>query len=95
MKTLSDLKRTVKQGSKLTMTRHDWYPSGALVGIERTVSKTQGNAIVLRHPDIGQESWLYMDSAKHFIFDGSDSFSVILNPDIADSPPLMSYKLVH
>ena len=94
MNNLADLKRTVQPGMKLVMTRHDWYPSGNLIGVEREVSKRQGNAIVFRHPDTDKESWLYLDTAKGFIFDGTDTFSVKLDID-AEVSPLMTYKLVH
>lgn len=95
MKNLSELKRTVVPGSKLVMTRHDWFPNGQLIGVERSVSRVQGNAIVFLHPETQKESWLYLDSAKNFIFDGTDTFSVILNPDAEGYKPLMTYKLVH
>lgn len=45
MKTFADIKRKLVEGNSITMTRHDWYPTGKLIGLERKVIAKQTNAV--------------------------------------------------
>ena len=94
MKNFAEMKRALTLGVKVVMTRHDWFPTGGVVGVIREVSKVQGNAIAFRRLDTDTQSWLHFDGgASSFIFDGTDSFSVKLNPEV-NPPALMTYKIV-
>ena len=84
MKTFSDIKRKLVEGNSLTMTRHDWYPQGKLIGLSRDIVKRQSNAIQLEGG-----SWLYLDKpAKDYIPTSDNTFLVFL-----DNDKFMEYRI--
>jgi hypothetical protein len=84
MKTFSDIKRKLVEGNSLTMTRHDWYPQGKLIGVTRDIVKLQSNAIQLEGG-----SWLYLDKpAKEYIPTSDNTFLVFL-----DNDKFMEYRI--
>ena len=84
MKTFSDIKRKLVEGNSLTMTRHDWYPQGKLMGVTRDIVKRQSNAIQLEGG-----SWLYLDKpAKEYIPTSENTFLVFL-----DNDKFMEYRI--
>jgi hypothetical protein len=84
MKTFSDIKRKLVEGNSLTMTRHDWYPQGKLIGLTRDIVKRQSNAIQLEGG-----SWLYLDKpAKEYIPTSDNTFLVFL-----DNDKFMEYRI--
>jgi len=84
MKTFSDIKRKLVEGNSLTMTRHDWYPQGKLIGLSRDIVKRQSNAIQLEGG-----SWLYLDKpAKEYIPTSDNTFLVFL-----DNDKFMEYRI--
>lgn len=84
MKTFSDIKRKLVEGNSLTMTRHDWYPQGKLIGVTRDIVKRQSNAIQLEGG-----SWLYLDKpAKEYIPTSDNTFLVFL-----DNDKFMEYRI--
>jgi hypothetical protein len=77
MKTFADIKRKLTEGNSITMTRHDWYPQGKLIGLERKVIKRQSNAVQF---DGG--SWLRLDRpAADYIPTSENTFLVRLDGD--------------
>jgi hypothetical protein len=84
MKTFSDIKRKLVEGNSLTMTRHDWYPQGKLIGVTRDIVKRQSNAVQLEGG-----SWLYLDKpAKDYIPTSDNTFLVFL-----DNDKFMEYRI--
>jgi hypothetical protein len=84
MKTFSDIKRKLVEGNSLTMTRHDWYPQGKLIGLSRDIVKRQSNAIQLEGG-----SWLYLNKpAKEYIPTSDNTFLVFL-----DNDKFMEYRI--
>jgi len=84
MKTFSDIKRKLVEGNSLTMTRHDWFPQGKLIGVTRDIVKRQSNAIQLEGG-----SWLYLDKpAKEYIPTSENTFLVFL-----DNDKFMEYRI--
>ena len=84
MKTFSDIKKKLVEGNSLTMTRHDWYPQGKLIGLTRDIVKRQSNAIQLEGG-----SWLYLDKpAKEYIPTSDNTFLVFL-----DNDKFMEYRI--
>ena len=84
MKTFSDIKRKLVEGNSLTITRHDWYPQGKLMGVTRDIVKRQSNAIQLEGG-----SWLYLDKpAKEYIPTSENTFLVFL-----DNDKFMEYRI--
>jgi hypothetical protein len=74
MKTFADIKRKLVEGNSITMVRHDWYPDGKLIGLERKVIKKQSNAVQFEGG-----SWLRLDKkACDYIPSGENSFLVRL-----------------
>ena len=74
MKTFSDIKRKLVEGNSITMTRHDWYPQGKLIGLERKVIAKQTNAVQFEGG-----SWLRLDKkAGDYIPTSENSFLVRL-----------------
>ena len=74
MKTFSDIKRKLVEGNSITMVRHDWYPQGKLIGLERKVIAKQSNAVQFEGG-----SWLRLDKkAADYIPTGENSFLVRL-----------------
>ena len=64
---------------KLTMVRHDWYPSGILIGLERTVKKVQTKAIqFMPHKEGSEVSWLHFDNGAAGVRFCNDKFIVDL-----------------
>ena len=94
MKNFAEMKRALTLGVKVIVTRHDWYPTGGVIGVLRKVSTVQTNAVAFQRLDTDAHSWLFFnDGAKGFIFDGTDSFSVVLDKS-KNPPPVMTYKIV-
>lgn len=84
MKTFSDIKRKLVEGNSITMTRHDWYPQGKLMGVERKVIAKQTNAVQFEGG-----SWLRLDKkAGDYIPSGENSFLVRL-----DGENFMEYQI--
>lgn len=86
MKTLAELKRTLVVGAKVKMIKHDWFPSGGLIGVERAIIRRQGNAAQFEGG-----SWLHFPSAKEISFKGDNKFSVILDQKSGES---MTYEVI-
>ena len=77
MKTFADIKRKLVEGNTITMTRHDWYPQGKLIGLERKVIAKQTNAVQLEGG-----SWLRLDKkASDYIPTSENTFLVRLEGD--------------
>lgn len=99
MKSLAELKRTLKPGTIVTMVSNDWYPHSQLIGTPREIALVQSNAIAFKtESTVSGKSWLYFDrGAKNFVFDGTNRFSVILNPTDEPGedyvPMLMTYEV--
>jgi hypothetical protein len=84
MKTFSDIKRKLVEGNSVTMIRHDWFPTGKLIGLERKVIKRQSNAVQF---DGG--SWLRLDKpASDYIPTSENTFLARLDGD-----KFMEYKI--
>ncbi len=84
IKSFAELKRTLKVGMTLTMTRNDWYPSNGLIGRRRKIAKVQGNGIAFRNggEDGDDLSWFFWDGHKAADFKFTeDGFMVRMNPD--------------
>ena len=75
MRNLTDIKRRLKVGNIVTMTQHDNYPHGELIGVPREIEHVQSNAIRFTGG-----SWLYWPRAKDITIEDHDKFSVMLNP---------------
>jgi hypothetical protein len=91
MKTLAELKRNLKVGTSLVMTRHDWNPHCPLIGVTRKIQIKQVNAIQFEPmPGKREGSWLYWRSAKEVVVRDNE-FDVELEPG---SGKFMSYKIV-
>ena len=77
MKTFADIKRKLKLGESLTMIRHDWYPAGKLLNVERKIIKRQSNGIQFEGG-----SWLFFDGkASDYIGTNENTFLVKLDDD--------------
>jgi len=88
MKTFSDIKRALTEGSTLTMIKHDWYPNAPMIDKPRKIIKRQSNAIQFEGG-----SWLHLDKpASHFVANCFNEFSVLLNPD-SNEPKYMTYRI--
>lgn len=84
MKTFADIKRKLTDGNVITMTRHDYYPDGKLIGLARKVIRKQTNAVQFEGG-----SWLRLDKkASDYIPTGEDTFLVRLDGD-----KFMGYKI--
>jgi len=74
MKTFSDIKRKLVEGNSITMIRHDWYPQGHLIGLDRKVIARQTNAVKFEGG-----SWLRLDKkAGDYIPTSENTFLVRL-----------------
>lgn len=77
MKTFSDIKRKLVEGNSITMLRHDWYPQGKLMGVERKVITRKTNAVQFEGG-----SWLRLDGkAGDYIPTSENTFLVRLDGD--------------
>lgn len=87
VKNLAEFKRWLTTpGATVTMIRHDWYPTGKLMNVPRTVLTLQTNGV-----QFFGGSWLYFRSAKEYRF--SDGFvDVDLTGDNSFGQ-IMRYKL--
>jgi hypothetical protein len=79
---LAAIKRNLQVGAKIVMVRHDWYPTGKLMGVERAVIHTQTNGVQFEGG-----SWLYFKAAKEYrdteggfevCLDGSGTFAKVM-----------------
>ena len=70
---LASIKRNLKAGAKVVMVRHDWYPAGKLMGVERAVIRVQSNGVQFEGG-----SWLYFKAAKEYR-DTTNGFQVCLD----------------
>lgn len=91
MKTLADLKRTLKPGTFLTMVRHDWYPSGRLIGMRREIVHANSVGIGLATTRDSETVVSRMDwpNRAGLVIDGPRTFSVTLD----DTGALMTYSI--
>ena len=64
MNTLAQLKRELTVGTVLTMTRHDWFPNGKLIGKQRKVIRTQTNGIWMESETSSHGSFLEFKKAS-------------------------------
>ncbi|OQA37660.1 MAG: hypothetical protein BWY51_01022 [Parcubacteria group bacterium ADurb.Bin316] len=71
MKTLATFKKELKDGTIKTLTQTFSVHKKDFIGLKRTVSKVQTNAITLKLADTGKESWLYYPVASLFEYDGN------------------------
>lgn len=77
MKTFADIKRKLVEGNSVTMIRHDWYPEGKIMGVERKVIARQTNAVQFEGG-----SWLRLDKkAGDYIPTSESTFLVRLEGD--------------
>jgi len=75
MKTFSDIKRKLVEGNSVTMVRHDWYPNGHVMNVQRKVIARKTNAVQFEGG-----SWLRLDKkASDYIPSGENSFLVRLD----------------
>ena len=79
---LAAIKRSLQVGAKVIMVRHDWYPTGKLMGVERAVIHVQSNGV-----QFAGGSWLYFKAAKEYratasgfqvCLDGSGTFDKVM-----------------
>lgn len=90
---LASAKRSITKGTQLRMISHDWFPAGRFIGVVRTVTVVQSNAIALKENPSDpneRESWLYWPKASEFKATGS-GFAIAL--DLADDK-WMIFELV-
>ena len=88
MKSFADIKRSLTEGTILTMIKHDWYPNAPMINKPRKIEKRQSNAIMFEGG-----SWLYLDKpASHYVPQGFNEFSVRLNPDDVEAK-YMTYRI--
>ena len=82
MKTLAELKRRLQPGVRLTMTKHSWFPYGALIGVEREIEVVNTQGLYIKHPHTGIESFLDFPKATELTLylRHPNRFSVSLNP---------------
>ncbi len=86
MNTIADLRRRLTPGTVLTMTAHDWYPNGALIGQARTIVKvnTVGIGLDTVKPD-GSRTVSHMEwptrAGLRFDDTDPDTFAVMLDDD--------------
>ncbi len=71
MKTLATFKKELKDGIIKTLTQTFSAHKRDFIGLKRTVSKVQTNAITLKLVDTGKESWLHYPVASLFEYDGN------------------------
>lgn len=77
MKTFADIKRKLIEGNSITMIRHDWFPQGKLIGLDRKVIHKQTNAVQFEGG-----SWLRLDKkASDYIPTSENTFLVRLEND--------------
>ena len=93
MHTYAALKRRLRVGTTVTMTRHDWYPTGKLIGVPRDVTRVMSNAVELATP-MATSGYSRMDlpSARDVVITGPDTFDVALESGNPDGPR-MSYRI--
>lgn len=72
MKTLAELKRTIKPGMRLTVIRHDYRPE--LAGTVRTVTDVQGNGYFYRTDGDERRAWSGYAKASCFSFPEPDTY---------------------
>jgi hypothetical protein len=84
MKTFADVKRAMQVGVTVTMTKHDWYPNGTLIGVPRKVQKVQSNAVQFEGG-----SWLHWPRASDVV-PTDKGFTVVLSIEKAQ---LMEYEI--
>ena len=87
---LAAIKRSLQVGAKVVMVRHDWYPTGKLMGVERAVIHVQTNGV-----QFAGGSWLYFDKgAKTYrttatgfqvCLDGSGTFDKVMEYHVSDT----------
>lgn len=78
--TIAELKRRMAIGTVVTMTGHDWYPSGRLIGIPRTVVHVDTVKVGFAGDD-GRTSYMSWPRAGHLQATGPDTFAVALDDD--------------
>jgi hypothetical protein len=84
MKTFADIKRKLSSGVSVTMIRHDNYPNGHLIGLDREIVRRQSNAV-----QFSGGSWLRLDKpAADYIPTSENTFLVRLVDD-----KFMEYKI--
>jgi hypothetical protein len=71
---LAAIKRNLQVGVKVVMVRHDWYPTGKLMNVERAVIRVQSNAVQFEGG-----SWLYFDRKASEYRQTADGFEVCLD----------------
>ncbi len=71
MKTLATFKKELKDGTIKTLTQTFSAHKRGFIGLKRTVSKVQTNAITLKPADTDRVSWLYFPVASLFEYDGN------------------------
>lgn len=82
--TRADIIRALTPGTVVTMTAHDWYPDGWLIGVPRIVTVVQSKRVALRttSPDGDTvDSWMSIPDASSVRVDGPETFSVRLSPN--------------
>lgn len=84
VRTLAELKRTLKVGDRLTMIRHDWFPEGKLLNVPRYIVATNTQGIVLNEDSKASDgSHLLWPKASRVQLNGN-TFSIQLNPETQD-----------
>jgi hypothetical protein len=65
-KNLADLTRRFVKGSIVTMTAHDWYPKGKLIGVPRTLAHVSSTCYQIENK--GELSYLDIPLARDLRF---------------------------
>lgn len=91
-KSVADMKRQLTPGTVIKMVRHDWYPSGPLIGQEREIVSTNSVGIKIKTERDGEtvESGMDWPRGKYITFT-ENGWTVKLDPG---SDKLMEYVVV-
>jgi hypothetical protein len=85
---LAAIKRSLKVGATVVMVRHDWYPAGKLMGVERAVIHEQTNGV-----QFAGGSWLYFDKGAKTYRETANGFQVCLEGS-GKFDKVMEYQIV-
>lgn len=92
MKNFADVKRALVPGAVVTMIGHTWFPNGQLIGVPRTVVRSNSVSVTFAMPD-GSESILRWPSSAREVTTDGDTFSIALEPWEGGSNARMTYRI--
>lgn len=91
-KSVADMKRQLVPGTVIRMVRHDWYPSGPLIGQDREIVSTNSVGIKIKTTRNGETvesgmDWPRLNEVKFT----ENGWAIKLDPE---SDKLMEYVIV-